>query len=186
MSDILQGEAGDLLREYANIAPEKMEAHVKHIVSIAVHHLAPAVWWLSNRMKARKGWDVLRYPCFQKFLFLHFDLARSPLYRTILELVKAGNVFVDLGCGLGQDLRVLVRDGTPAENLVGLDLMREYIDLGYELFQDRERLSSTFIAQDFFEDTPEIENIARKAKVINFGYFMHYSPGVPNSMLPNA
>ena len=93
---------------------------------------------------------------------------------------------MDLGCGLGQDLRVLVRDGTPAENLVGLDLMREYIDLGYELFQDRERLSSTFIAQDFFEDTPEIENIARKAKVINFGYFMHYSPGVPNSMLPNA
>lgn len=57
--------------------------------------------------------------------------------------------------------------------MVGLDLMREYIDLGYELFQDRERLSSTFIAQDFFEDTPKIENTARKAKVINSGYFMH-------------
>lgn len=80
---------------------------------------------------------------------------------------------MDLGCGLGQDLRALVRDGAPADNLVGLDLMHEYIDLGYELFQDRGKLSSTFIVQDFFEDTPEIDNLARKAKIMNSGYFMH-------------
>ena len=41
LSDILQGEAGALLREYANIAPEKMEDHVKHIVSITVRHFVP-------------------------------------------------------------------------------------------------------------------------------------------------
>lgn len=40
-SDILEGEAGDLLREYVNIAPERMEDHVKHTVSIAVHHFSP-------------------------------------------------------------------------------------------------------------------------------------------------
>lgn len=41
LSDILEGEAGDLLREHANIAPEKMEDHVKHVVSIAVRRFVP-------------------------------------------------------------------------------------------------------------------------------------------------
>lgn len=42
LSELLAGEAGDLLREYANIAPENMEDHVKHIVSIITRLLSHA------------------------------------------------------------------------------------------------------------------------------------------------
>lgn len=36
VSELLRGEAGKLLRDYANIEPEKMEGHVKYIVSIPI------------------------------------------------------------------------------------------------------------------------------------------------------
>lgn len=87
--------------------------------------------------------------------------------------IQFGNLFLDLGCGLGQDLRRLVQDGAPGEYLVGLDLEREYIELGYELFNDRSTLRSIFLAQDFNEDTPELSRLARRIKIINSGYFMH-------------
>ncbi|KAH8693009.1 hypothetical protein BGW36DRAFT_399749 [Talaromyces proteolyticus] len=153
ISGLLDGDGGKLLHEYANIELEDMEHHVKII--------------------ARKGWDILRYPCFQKFLFLHLDLSRSPVYNRILKEIQAGNLFLDLGCGLGQDIRRLVQDGAPAEHLIGLDLERDYINLGFELFNDQQKLRSVFLAQDFAEDTPEISRLAKRIKIINSGYFMH-------------
>ena len=56
--------------------------------------------------------------------------------------------FLDLGCCLGQDLRKLVVDGAPAENLHGLDLEGRFIDLGYDLFRDHETLQSRFVVAD--------------------------------------
>ena len=91
----------------------------------------------------------------------------------MIKEIQSGSLFLDLGCGLGQDIRRLVHDGAPAENLIGLDLESDYINLGFELFNDRETLRSTFLAQDFAEDTPELVSLAKKVKVINSGYFMH-------------
>lgn len=101
------------------------------------------------------------------------DIARSPHYTRILERVKAGALFIDLGCGLGQDVRRLAFDGAPSENLYGLDLYSELMELGYELFRDRETLKATFLAQDFFEDTPLLWKIDGRLGAINSGYFMH-------------
>ncbi|KAL3479556.1 hypothetical protein BJX99DRAFT_221868 [Aspergillus californicus] len=122
---------------------------------------------------ARRGWDIAGYPCFRRFLFLDMDVARSPHYTRILERVKRGALFIDLGCGLGQDVRRLAFDGVPSENLYGLDLHSELVELGYELFRDRETLKATFLAQDFFEDTPLFRKIDKTLGVINSGYFMH-------------
>lgn len=173
LSDILEGEAGDLLREHANIAPEKMEDHVKHVVSIAVRRFVPCCWCLSNRNKGQKGLG-----CFEEFL-LHFDLARSPLYRTILKLIQAGHLFVDLGCGLGRGwsasrelgwigsdtrihrsrIRVVSRQG----NCLARSSPKTFSRIRQRLIILRERRKSS---------TPVISCI--------------YGPGVPSSMLPNA
>ncbi|KAK6835873.1 hypothetical protein RU639_002191 [Aspergillus parasiticus] len=153
ISYILNGDGGKLIKEYANLDPEELEKHVKHI--------------------AHQAWAISKYPCFRHYEFLYSALSHSPLYEQILAQTRAGNLFLDLGCGLGQDIRCLVQDGAPSVNLIGLDSTEEFINLGFELFNDRSRLGCTFIVQDFFEDTPQLDNLVSRVKVINSSYFMH-------------
>jgi hypothetical protein len=47
-------------------------------------------------------------------------------------------------------IRKLVFDGAPGENLTGSELEPAFVELGYELFQDRQKLSATFKTGDFF------------------------------------
>ena len=42
------------------------------------------------------------------FTFLDSGLSASPYYQEVLERVKQGETFLDLGCCFGQELRVLV------------------------------------------------------------------------------
>ena len=65
--------------------------------------------------------------------------------------------FLDLGCCFGQDIRRLVADGVPHENLYGADLRLEFLELGYELFQDKGRLKAHFLEADVFEVDDEAE-----------------------------
>ena len=124
-------------------------------------------------MQRDKGWNITKFPCFSLFFFLHFDLANSPVYLTILNEVKKGNLFLDLGCCLGQDIRRLVYDGAPSENTFGIELEQQLIELGYDLFRDRGDLHTKFIAQDFLEDTSELSQLSGKIRFLNSGYFLH-------------
>ncbi|KAJ5093945.1 hypothetical protein N7456_009806 [Penicillium angulare] len=152
-SELINGEGGQLLQSYTKMRPENIESHVKYI--------------------AKKGWNVLRYPCFQQFLFLHLDLSRSPIYQKVIKQTQSGGLLLDIGCGLGQDLRRLVQDGVPGKNLIGLEIQHAYIDLGYELFQDKSMLQCKFLVQDFFKDTAELVSLEKKITIMNSGYFMH-------------
>ncbi|KAJ5693230.1 hypothetical protein N7462_002653 [Penicillium macrosclerotiorum] len=126
-----------------------------------------------HRGQAKRAWEIETYPCFQKFMLLDFDLYKFTSYLFVFDQVKAGKLFLDLGCGIGQDIRRLVHDGAPSENLIGLGLRQAYVDLGNEMFQDESRLKSTFLVQKSFIDTPKIMSLVKKFKVINSGYFMH-------------
>jgi len=57
---------------------------------------------------------------------------------------------LDLGCCLAQDLRKLVFDGVPSENLYGLDIEARFIDLSYDFFRDIDTLKSQFVVEDMF------------------------------------
>ena len=59
--------------------------------------------------------------------------------------MKNGENFLDLGCCFGQDLRELVADGAPSENIYGLDIEGPLIDVGYDLFMDRGKIKSTLV-----------------------------------------
>ncbi|KAE8376141.1 hypothetical protein BDV26DRAFT_294371 [Aspergillus bertholletiae] len=153
LSEILSQGAQKLLEGYSHIPPSDVESHVRTI--------------------AKKGWDIRDYPCFRMFWFLDFDLSRSPQYAQVLELLKSGALFIDLGCGVGQDIRRLVYDGAPGQNLIGLDIYGGFVDLGFELFQDRASLGASFLIQSFFDDTTLLRRVMGKVSVINSGYFMH-------------
>ena len=69
----------------------------------------------------------------------------------MLSRIKAGATFLDAGCCFGYVLRQLALDGAPPVNLIGSDLRQEYIDLGYELFRDRESFGARFLTGNLLE-----------------------------------
>lgn len=102
-----------------------------------------------------RAWSIWPYPCIGSFRFLDLSISLSPLYPAILDrLVRQRHTLLDLGCCFAQDVRKLVADGAPSENIYGAELRREFVDLGYELFRDRETLKSTFLVGSIFDSTP--------------------------------
>ncbi|KAL9002048.1 MAG: hypothetical protein Q9188_005005 [Gyalolechia gomerana] len=122
-----------------------------------------------------RAFEIYPYPCIGRLRFLNLSLSRHPLYPEVLERLQPRSspegrqhcslsisgqssgityhharpqVLLDLGCCLAQDLRKLVFDGVPSENLYGLDVEKGFIDLGYDLFQDRATLKSQFLVED--------------------------------------
>nr|XP_001395631.2 hypothetical protein ANI_1_1890104 [Aspergillus niger CBS 513.88] len=99
--------------------------------------------------------------------------AGSPVYEEIISHLKMSSIMLDLGCGFGQDIRRLVYDGAPAENIFGLDKEEEFIELGFDLFRDRATLKSTFLVDDFLKPSAKLVQLAGHIHIINSGYFLH-------------
>ncbi|KAL1878149.1 hypothetical protein Daus18300_002065 [Diaporthe australafricana] len=117
----------ELLENYSQIPPDEVNHHV-----------------ISMRDKA---WDVFPYPCIGQFKFLRLSLYELPSYASMVRRLKQGARYLDIGCCLGQDLRKLVHDGAPAENLYGAELNAPFIDLSYEFFRDK-GLAVNFVEAD--------------------------------------
>src|SRR6266498_1279326 len=74
----LTQQARSLLENYSHIPPDQVNSHVRAIRDIA--------------------WDVWPYPCIGLFRFMDLAMHRLPIYPTVIERLKAGEVFLDLGC----------------------------------------------------------------------------------------
>lgn len=101
-------------------------------------------------MQREKGWKVFQYPCLGVYAFLTLTIVGASQYDEVLQHVKNGATFLDLGCCFGQVIRKLVFDGAPGENLTGSELEPAFVELGYELFRDKQKLKATFTTGDFF------------------------------------
>lgn len=116
------------------------------------------------------------FPCIGTFEFTDLTLAtRNRLYPRLLFRLQAGATFLDIGCCLGQDIRKLVFDGVPAENVAGAELRQGYIDLGYDLFRDRETLVSKMYQANLL-DGPTVEpwpQLEGRFDVVNFSMVLH-------------
>jgi len=92
------------------------------------------------------------YPCVRAFHHINLMMSKNAVYGEVLEAGKSGDtVFLDLGCCMGTDVRKLVFDGYPAANVIGCDLRQEFIDLGYELYNDRDTCAIRFVVDDIFK-----------------------------------
>jgi SAM-dependent methyltransferase len=58
--------------------------------------------------------------------------------------------YLDYGCGTGDNIRQLLRDGFPRGQITGFDLTWESIDLGFDLYRDRDSLYDLFVVNDTF------------------------------------
>ena len=84
-------------------------------------------------------------------------MSRHPLYPAILSRLSntKGNYYLlDVGCGLGQDLRKLRYDGAKIQRTYAVELARGLIDSGFDLFMDSNQSKDNFIAGDVLKDNP--------------------------------
>jgi SAM-dependent methyltransferase len=91
----------------------------------------------------------------------------------VLKRLKEGASLLDLGCCFAQDLRKLVHDGAPSENLWGAELKGDFLELGYELFLDRETLKAHFLEADIFDTEGPLKQLEGKMDLMQVGLFLH-------------
>ena len=86
-----------------------------------------------------------------------------PAYPEILTRVKDGQILMDVGCFIGHDLRRLVYEGVPCENIYGVDIVSHW-DVGFDMFRDRDRFNAHFIEADILS-TADAALMTLKGKV---------------------
>jgi SAM-dependent methyltransferase len=145
--------ARQLLETYGRIPPDKV---VDHVVQIR-----------------DEAWEVFPYPCIGQFRFLDLSLNQTKEYSDILQRLRQGQKLLDMACCFGQEIRQLVADGAPSENIYGCDLREEYIQLGYKLFGDQDTLQTKFITANIFDATSALTELHGQFDMIYAGSFFH-------------
>jgi len=102
-----------------------------------------------------KAYQVFPYPCIKSIRFTKCVFSSLiPTYPSALRLAKERKdaIWLDVGCCVGCDLRKVVADGWPVENVVGFELRKAFWDYGHELFfSTPESFPATFVAGDVFD-----------------------------------
>ncbi|QIW95549.1 hypothetical protein AMS68_001067 [Peltaster fructicola] len=143
-----------LFETYSQIRPEQVLSHVIDI--------------------RERAFQAHPYPCLGHWRFLHLAIGRHPLYAEVLRRMRTGDqILLDLGCAVAQDIRRLVADGVDSSKCYGSDLLLEFLDLGYELFNDKETLKTHFIEADIFDEDSELNQLNHKVDIINASSFFH-------------
>jgi hypothetical protein len=72
-----------------------------------------------------------------------------------------------------QTVRQLVNGGAPSGNIYGTDLQPEFIELGYKLFKDRDKLRSKFLVADIFDSNSALADLNDQVDMVYAGSFFH-------------
>ncbi|PSN60748.1 hypothetical protein BS50DRAFT_197398 [Corynespora cassiicola Philippines] len=146
-------EARKLLENYSKVPSDKI---VEYVVNLR-----------------DEAWQIFPYPCIGQFRFLDLSLRQTAEYAEVLERLKKGQKLLDMACCFGQEVRQLVYDGAPSENIYGCDLRQEYIELGYKLFGDRDTLQAKFLTADIFDENSALAKLRGQFDMIYAGSFFH-------------
>lgn len=140
----LTPEAREFLSNYIGLPEAQHSAHVIKIVShcnLVKRHARDHANWTNQRDQA---WEVCPYSCVGTFGFTSPSIQVQPYYPSLLNRIKNGDSFLDLGCGLGQNVRKIVYDCGPTSTVFGSDLSQDLMNCGYDYFLDKASLESQF------------------------------------------
>src|SRR5215469_1792378 len=152
----IPGPLRTLLQDYSKIPPQDIESHLTTIRT--------------------KAWAIHKYPCIGRWHFLRLTLPSFPQWAEILQRVQQHEKFLDVGAFLGTETRVLASSpGVSPQDLYALDLLPEFLDLGFDLFRDADRLPRDhFIAADLFDGQDErVSALEGKMGFVFAGSFLH-------------
>lgn len=102
------------------------------------------------------------YRCIAELMFLQTRVARHPSYAAAMNTLKKESTakWLEVGCAYATDVRKVVVDGWPSEQIWCLDVTEAYFNLGLELFGDQEtfnvnRAFGNILDETFFPSTPQ-------------------------------
>lgn len=119
---------------------------------------------------------IAPYPCLGRFGFVSPNIAAHGAYRSVVEKAQSkGATILDVGCCLGQNLRMLATEGVPTENMHATDLKSELWELGFELFGDRDKMKAIFVEADLLhlDADSKLHQLRGKIDVIIACLFLH-------------
>ncbi|KXS16556.1 hypothetical protein M427DRAFT_55501 [Gonapodya prolifera JEL478] len=105
------------------------------------------------------------YRCMRRATYLSPRIARYPVYEEMLAAKAEGKRFMEVGCAFGTDVRKVVADGWPAENILAVDITDNYWKLGLSLFQDA---STPPPVHTFFGDITDDPSTSSRPDIITF------------------
>lgn len=112
-------------------------------------------------------------------MFLDLHMSQHPLYPDILSRLNSTPTtrLLDVGCGLGQDIRKLVFDGVPADKIYAVELKGGLITAGHDLFMDGGQKGITFLQGDAVNDDMKqwmkALNVENGFEIIHTGALFH-------------
>jgi SAM-dependent methyltransferase len=99
-----------------------------------------------DELIAKYGKDGVPYP--HILSILGEPRIRSHFFYN--RMLQRTGPFLDYGCGTGDNIRQLLRDGFSREQITGFDLTWESINLGFDLYRDRDAIRALFVVNDTF------------------------------------
>lgn len=121
-----------------------------------------------------QAWKLAPYPCVGGFWFLEFAVAAFKDYGELVTRLKTGQRLLDIGAGLGQELRALASDGAPPNTLAATDYDRALWEVGYDLFLDCTSFAGCeFIEADFITGSDHFNGHTGKFDMILATNFLH-------------
>lgn len=92
------------------------------------------------------------------------NIRKHARYQEILQL--KGD-YLDYGCGTGDDIRALVNDGYPPQEVVGYDVNWSSINLGFDLYLDQDTIGVRFVVSKELPFHPATFAIVYSGSVIH-------------------
>ena len=189
LEDYSRIPSSDVLRHVAEIVSQRSPCHTLHIpVALRQGRTARPIKGRSKKndflknlatislqdsfQQRDKAWAIRSYPCTGLGLWLNPMIPKTPSYAYIIERLQAGSTFLDIGCFLGQDLRRLVADGAPPDNLYAMDIVSHW-DVGYDLFRDRDRFSAHFLEADVLFPNSTLTALRGKVDILYITHVLH-------------
>jgi len=126
--------------------------------------------------KRDKAFAIFHYPCLGRWRFLDLYITETPEYPAVVSRLKAGETLLDVGCCFGHILRQLAADGAPAAHLAGTDLRPEFVELGYQLFRDKDRFAARFVTGDVLAPPAGTDGLAAldgRFDIVHAASFFH-------------
>jgi hypothetical protein len=97
-----------------------------------------------------------------------------PSYPKIVEAVRNGARFLDVGTCFGQDLRKLVSEGVPIDNIYSLEKEQGFLDASFDFFGDRDRPPAHFILGNLLDkNSPDIQALEGTVDIIHISMVLH-------------
>lgn len=104
-----------------------------------------------DTVAGRYSLDNVPYP----YIIRQIGEARIRKHFLYMELFRSMGDLLDYGCGTGDAIRQLIRDGYPKARITGFDVTDASLRIGYDLYFDRDDIRPLVIVAPSFSCPPE-------------------------------